>query len=365
MVCPSRYRAAPTPCSSSRSRAVDASFGVRPGRGDGPATVNGLQAQVADGGDTYQRARRHLPGARRECHAHLSGFRRHRAADPPFVPCGGAGGEGAHTADRCRRRARRVARRVPRTSTARAADPAAQRCRPSPGASTPAPRPASRRGQMAGTSVPTRVGVYIGGANQGCAQPNLTTGWVSVTAAQGWGILPLWVGPQAPCTTLGKTTKISPNPGVANAEGQAEASAAANAADAASASDGSRRSTTTWRRTHARRLCTARSRTSSTGGSRPECSWLPRGFYSEPLLRDPRRGARRPGNASLTPLNAIWIAAWNDTPNIFGFGAPCALSDSLWINHQRVHQYIGGHDESHGGVTINIDSNAVDGPTVP
>ena len=25
----------------------------------------------------------------------------------------------------------------------------------------------------------TSVGVYIGGANRGCAQPNLTTSWVS------------------------------------------------------------------------------------------------------------------------------------------------------------------------------------------
>ena len=34
-------------------------------------------------------------------------------------------------------------------------------------------------------------------------------------------------------------------------------------------------------------------------------------------------------------------------------------------NHERVHQYTGGHDETYGGVTINIDSNAVDGPTFP
>jgi hypothetical protein len=31
--------------------------------------------------------------------------------------------------------------------------------------------------------------------------------------------------------------------------------------------------------------------------------------------------------------------------------------------HQRVHQFKGGHDETWGGVTINVDSNAVDGDT--
>ena len=67
-------------------------------------------------------------------------------------------------------------------------------------------------------------------------------------------------------------------------------------------------------------------------------------------------------DSTKAPLNGIWIAAWNNTPNIFGFGSPCALSDGLWNNHQRVHQYQGGHNEAYGGVTINIDSNAVDGP---
>ena len=92
---------------------------------------------------------------------------------------------------------------------------------------------------------------------------------------------------------------------------------------------------------------------------------LPRRHVQQPLLRASSTQAAATGNTSLTPLNAVWIAAWNNTPNIFGFGAPCALSDSLWSNHQRVHQYIGGHNEAYGGVTINIDTNAVDGPTVP
>jgi hypothetical protein len=69
------------------------------------------------------------------------------------------------------------------------------------------------------------------------------------------------------------------------------------------------------------------------------------------------------GTPGKVPLNAVWIAAWNNTPNIYGFGSPCALSDSVWNNHARVHQYVGGHNEAYGGVTINIDTNAVDGPT--
>ena len=37
---------------------------------------------------------------------------------------------------------------------------------------------------------------------------------------------------------------------------------------------------------------------------------------------------------------------------------------SAWTRHQRIHQYRGGHDETYGGVTINIDSDYVEGATV-
>ena len=53
-----------------------------------------------------------------------------------------------------------------------------------------------------------------------------------------------------------------------------------------------------------------------------------------------------------------WIANWNGVEGVFG---DPYVSDSLWANHQRVHQYKGGHKETCGGVTINIDSNYVDG----
>ena len=62
-------------------------------------------------------------------------------------------------------------------------------------------------------------------------------------------------------------------------------------------------------------------------------------------------------------LDSIWIAAWNDTPNIFGFGS--ALPDNLWAFHQRIHQCRRGHDETWGGVTLNVDTNAVDRPLAP
>ena len=210
------------------------------------------------------------------------------------------------------------------------------------------------------SSVFTRVGVYIGGANKGCAQPNLTSGWVSVVAAQGWGLLPLWVGPQAPCTTLGNATKLSSNPSVANAQGQTEANAAANAADAL----GFGWLTPIYYDMEAY----PRGGTCSSAIQNFTNGWIAglnvrgylAGMYTSLCsgIQDQAAGV----SAGFAPLNGIWIAAWNNTPNIFGFSAPCALSNVLWFNHQRAHQYIGGHNELHGGVSINIDTNAVDGP---
>jgi Domain of unknown function (DUF1906) len=54
----------------------------------------------------------------------------------------------------------------------------------------------------------------------------------------------------------------------------------------------------------------------------------------------------------------IWFANWNNQTNIFG---DPYFSDTLWTNHQRLHQYQGGHNESYGGVTLNIDNDVDDG----
>jgi hypothetical protein len=41
------------------------------------------------------------------------------------------------------------------------------------------------------------VGVYIGGADRACSQPNLTAAWVRQQAVAGWRFIPLYAGPQS------------------------------------------------------------------------------------------------------------------------------------------------------------------------
>src|SRR5881409_1869090 len=45
------------------------------------------------------------------------------------------------------------------------------------------------------------VGIYFGGINRACAQPALTADWVTHQQGNGWHLLPIYMGLQAPCTT--------------------------------------------------------------------------------------------------------------------------------------------------------------------
>ena len=208
----------------------------------------------------------------------------------------------------------------------------------------------------------TSAGIYLGGANRACSQPNLTRAWVSTMRTQGWGLLPIWVGPQASCTTLGNTTKIPSDSPTAEARGFSEGIAAANAADALGFQ---------WLDpVYYDMEAYPRGGQCSVSVQRFASGWVAglnsrgylAGFYSS-LCSGILDLAAAYDDPSIRRQNAVWIAAWNNTPNIFGFGSPCFLSDLKWGNHQRVHQFQGGHNEAWGGVTINIDTNAVDGPT--
>jgi hypothetical protein len=61
--------------------------------------------------------------------------------------------------------------------------------------------------------------------------------------------------------------------------------------------------------------------------------------------------------------DAIWPAHWTDTtynPDATVWDV-YRLSNDLWVNHQRVRQYAGGHRETWGDASMVIDSNVIDG----
>jgi len=61
--------------------------------------------------------------------------------------------------------------------------------------------------------------------------------------------------------------------------------------------------------------------------------------------------ANRPGRYTMP--DQVWIADWNGKADIYS----SYVRSTSWMPHKRVHQYRGGHNETYGGVTINIDSN--------
>lgn len=200
------------------------------------------------------------------------------------------------------------------------------------------------------------VGVYVGGAVRACSQPNLTSTWFNTTYAQGWRYQLIWVGPQAPCTTFG--SRISYDTATAYQQGKNEAVSAWNAVhnlgfgnatntpivyDMESfPNDAScRAAVKSFMQGWVDQLAVAPAQVSGMYGS--AC-----GSYVQDL-------------ASLArPPFYVWPAAWDGDPSVYHVSC---VSTSSWTNHQRVKQYQGGHNETWGGVTLNIDTDCADGPT--
>src|SRR5438270_245474 len=64
------------------------------------------------------------------------------------------------------------------------------------------------------------------------------------------------------------------------------------------------------------------------------------------------------GTGYLEP-DDLWIADWNGQQTTSDPYVP----SSDWSSHQRLHQYQGAHNETHGSVTLNIDGDYLDGAT--
>lgn len=204
------------------------------------------------------------------------------------------------------------------------------------------------------TSPYKAVGIYISGSIRACSQPNLTPSWVATNSANGWRFILIDVGRQNPCSSY--SLKFSTDPATARQQGRDAASgaqaAAANlgfAAGSAIYSDIEGYSSTA--------TCRAAMLSYVSGWTERlnELGFLG-GVYSSAGsgMVDLAAGY---DNAAYKRADHIWFAWWNgraDTDS--GSYVPA----SYWSNHQRLHQYSGGHNETYGGVTINIDSDFLD-----
>ncbi|WP_433326096.1 glycoside hydrolase domain-containing protein [Spirillospora sp. CA-294931] len=193
--------------------------------------------------------------------------------------------------------------------------------------------------------------IYIGGAARGCAQYNLSARWVRAVRAMKYRLIPTYVGLQAPCTRY--RSRFTP----ANAarEGSRAAADAVYRArrlgiprrmpiyfDIEGYDSGKawcRNAVMTFLHSYSRRMTALK--------------------YTPAVYSSVASGIRDLGRATgITKPRAIWFAHWDGSVRMYG--NPYLL-DHWWHPHRRIKQYRGGHKEKHGGITLNIDSNYVDG----
>jgi hypothetical protein len=198
------------------------------------------------------------------------------------------------------------------------------------------------------------VGVYIGGANAACAGGNLTAGWVKTVASMGWGLLPAYVGPQAPCWSAGRGVLISP--GSAAAQGSAAGADAIGDARSLNLPAGSPIYYDMEAYNGGTSCTNAVLRFLGAWDRAVQAAGYVTGVYSsqDSGIVDMQSGAikKLPG---FTPPDAIWIALWDNV---------ASLNDGTltWPLPDRSKQYSGNVNATVGGITLNIDRDFVGGP---
>ncbi|HEV3389122.1 MAG TPA: DUF1906 domain-containing protein [Solirubrobacteraceae bacterium] len=202
-----------------------------------------------------------------------------------------------------------------------------------------------------GASPYRAIGLYIGGANEACSQPNLSPTWVQQESAAGWVLLPIYVGLQAPKNGCGCAGIVASQ---ATAEGTAAAIDAVNQAEANGIGPGNPIYDDMEAYTRGSTNTPAVLAFLSAWTTQLHADGYTSGVYSSANSGIADFVAAN-GNGFVEP-DQIWIADWNDQQNTNSSVVP----SSEWANHQRIHQYQGGHNATYGGATINIDGDYVD-----
>ena len=202
------------------------------------------------------------------------------------------------------------------------------------------------------------AGIYIGGSMRACGDGNLSPAWVSQVTSMGWGLLPIYVGVQAPCVNQSGLATITAS--------QAAAQGTASADDAVSRSQyfGMGSGTPIYYDMEA------------YNSSAPGCSQTVMTFISAWTAELHRRGyeagaygstsslmvdmSRSVGSAGFLAPDDVWFAHWNQLQTTSDSSSSPGFPDAYWGNHQRLHQYSGGFSQSWGGATVNIDASWVD-----
>ncbi|HEY1776475.1 MAG TPA: DUF1906 domain-containing protein [Solirubrobacteraceae bacterium] len=201
------------------------------------------------------------------------------------------------------------------------------------------------------------IGVYIGGSDQSCGNPG--SSWVSTVTTAGWGVEPIWVGPQNPCWG-GSGATFSTNTSTAYSQGETQASDAIGAL----ATAGFAPLAGNWNDSVVYDM-EAYSQTST-------CIAAAQAFisgWSAQLGIPPVQAVGVYGSTCGSDLNAfassspvpyfIWGADWDGNSNV---SVMTCVTPGWWGGPQRLKQYSGNVNQTYGGVTLYIDADGADAP---
>ena len=187
------------------------------------------------------------------------------------------------------------------------------------------------------------IGIYLGGSDAACAQPNLTRGWLQATATAGWHFIPTYVGPQAEFGELRQPV----------AQGRQAAQDAVT--QARQLGFGPRTplyyDMEAYLPAESQEVLPFLSSWTSTLHSLGYLS----GVYSSSDSGIADLAANYHNSAYAMP-DVIFDAWWNGAENTLDphFRA------GEWANNDRIHQFSGNVVQSYGGDAINIDQDYLD-----
>ena len=194
------------------------------------------------------------------------------------------------------------------------------------------------------------AGVYIGGINRACSNPNLSASWVSTVAGQGWGLVPIWVGNQAPCG--GYAHPISNDQATAYRQGIDSAINAMNTAFGLGFGIG------TVIYLDIESYSSSSNQTCRNAVDAYVNGWsfqIKQNYSSKAGAYGSSCGSFVVDWAALAHVPTdVFPAHWNGVHSVWNL---CGLPNAAWVGDRRLHQYAANQNQTYGGTTLFVDSS--------
>jgi hypothetical protein len=207
------------------------------------------------------------------------------------------------------------------------------------------------------TSPYAAVGIYIGGSNRLCEQPELDAGWVRKQQRRGWHLLPVQVGPQASCS--GYADRMSSDLSTAEQQGRAEAAKAVATAQALGIGRGSTLYYDLEDYDIGPDDCRRAALSFLSGWTKAlHAAGYDSGVYSNiGAAITSLSYADVFSSGSYAMPDDIWFAWENGKADV---KTDERVESDRWDKHSRIHQYDLDVQQTYGGHTLTVDANWVD-----